>query len=166
MTTPLETYDLPDIDEQLSDNESYRDPDAQEAKTYEKSPLKETGPPENHLTKTESLSELERQITKGKVPHRDVVNPTGHEQDALFPEEYQVETETGLVRSTTALSLQKSRPRQNSSHNEDEDTGTGSIPFSGLTKEKLDKAVEKNRRALEKQKNGKGFFHKLKTIFT
>lgn len=169
MSSPLDNYDLPDIDEQLSDSESAYEGNAQEAKGYEKNPLKESGPPDDQPSRTESLHELEKQITKNKVPHHDVVNPTG--DNALFPEEYQVETDTGLVRSTTALSLQKSRSRQLSNHSTDHDKSGGSPDENkdlgnGLTKEKLDKAVERNRRALAKQKNGKGFFHKLKGIFT
>ncbi|CCH41572.1 Polyamine transporter 3 [Wickerhamomyces ciferrii] len=164
MATPLDTLDLPDIDEQLSNSEQYED--AKEANTYEQSPYKESNNNEDHRDKEESLQELEKSITKDHIPRHDVVNPSGHEENAFFPEEYQVETETGLVRSTTALSLQRSRSRvQPMQSGDDNSKPAEPINTTGLTKEKLDKAVERNRKSLEKNKNGKGFFHKLKSIF-
>jgi len=173
MATPLDTLDLPDIDERLSDDDSFKD--APEADTYERHPMKETDTSTTNATnsqkhrltgKDESLNDLEKKISENHIPHHDVINPTG--QDDLFPEEYQLETDTGLVKSTTALSLQKSRTRQaNELALEQRRNSNKSVvenKNNGITKEKLDKAVEKNKKSIEKSKNGKGFFHKMKEI--
>lgn len=155
MATPLDKYDLPDIDQELSDSEPFEV--SEEARTYERNPLKETAS-SVQLSKTESLHELERRITNGHIPSHDVINPMGSEDNAVFPEEYQVETDTGLVKCSTALSLSRQADNQQQTRQ--------SNP-SGLTKEKLDKAVERNRKELEKHKNGKtGWLNKLKNIFT
>jgi hypothetical protein len=86
------------------------------------------------LHPTETAKSLRRELTH--VQTRDVNTP---ENARAFPEEYTVETETGLVKTETVR----------------EAKGT---EYQGLDPVKVNKAIEKNKRELE----GKGWWSKLK----
>lgn len=112
----------------------------------------------------------------------DVNNPLTMTRTAEFPEEYNIETDTGLVkmktietlrRQTSRVSTQKSLKSRTESikSNKSGKSFVSSLvddPDEGqLTAEKLNKAVERNRKELEKmkkrkeQKGIKGFFSKI-----
>ncbi|CDR44568.1 CYFA0S15e00144g1_1 [Cyberlindnera fabianii] len=138
MTTPLEQYQFADID----------------------SIAEGTTPLQN--TESETVDSLKKELTHQNVPSKDVITPSNV---AFFPEEYQLETETGLVRTSTIVSAKGSSKSksggQPTNHNSDEVShGTR------LTAEKLNKAVERNRKELEKVKNGHGIWGKAKHLFS
>lgn len=112
----------------------------------------------------------------------DINSPLTMTRTAEFPEEYNIETETGLVkmktietlrRQTSRVSTQKSVKSKAESikSNKTSKSFASSLvddPNEGkLTAAKLNKAVERNRKELEKmkkrkeQKGIKGFFSKL-----
>ena len=128
----------------------------------------------------ESLTEKGLDGSQRLVP--DINKPLNMTRTAEFPEEYNIETDTGLVkmktietlrRQTSRVSTQKSVKSRNESikSNKTSKSFASSLvddPNEGkLTAEKINKAVERNRRELEKRKkrkeqNGiKGFFSKL-----
>lgn len=167
MPAPLENYNLPDIDQELDEEstEQYQPVDMNEPIN----PLKETET-NAQLNKTESLASLQEQVDTHHNASHDFVNPVGGGQNALFPEEYQVETDTGLVRSTTAMGLDRpsshtSRKSDGEFHYHKEEDQYEHVNYNGLTKSKLDKAVEKNRKQLEHDKNSPGLWSKLKGVF-
>jgi hypothetical protein len=86
------------------------------------------------LHPTETAKSLRRELTH--VQTRDVNTP---ENARAFPEEYTVETETGLVKTETVREAKGSE-------------------YLGLDPVKVNKAIEKNKRELE----GKGWWSKLK----
>lgn len=90
----------------------------------------------SNVGRTETADDLRRELTRATT--RDVNTP---ENARAFPEEYTVETETGLVKTQTVREAKGSQYR------------------GGLDPKKVNKAIEKNRRALQ---GGGGFWSKLK----
>ncbi|ONH66711.1 Polyamine transporter 3 [Cyberlindnera fabianii] len=123
MTTPLEQYQFADID----------------------SIAEGTTPLQN--TESETVDSLKKELTHQNVPSKDVITPSNV---AFFPEEYQLETETGLVRTSTIVSAKGSSKSksggQPTNHNSDESNV--------------------NRKELEKVKNGHGIWGKAKHLFS
>ncbi|SCU94889.1 LAME_0F09802g1_1 [Lachancea meyersii CBS 8951] len=130
--------------------------------------------------RSESVAALEKEgldLHKKAIP--DINNPVAISADAEFPEEYNLETDTGLVKATTLHQLNRleSRTSVRSSQSQKRSliasmelpdaTSVKSTADSGLDAEKLRKAVEKNKRQIEKyqerKKSGglKGFLVKF-----
>ncbi len=117
--------------------------------------------------------------TQKTVP--DVNTPLTMTKTSEFPEEYNIETDTGLVKMKTIETLKRQTSRvstQRSMKSKAESTKSGKSlssfkssltepEQSQLTADKLNKAVEKNRKQLEKynkakeSKGIKGFFSKM-----
>lgn len=110
----------------------------------------------------------------------DINAPLTMSKTSEFPEEYNIETDTGLVKMKTieTLKRQSSMSTQRSMKSKAESTTSGKSfssfkssltdpPQNQLTADKLNKAVEKNRKQLDKYKKGKeskgikGFFSNL-----
>ncbi|KAK5781373.1 uncharacterized protein PWA37_004810 [Arxiozyma heterogenica] len=112
----------------------------------------------------------------------DINNPLTMTKTAEFPEEYTIETDTGLVKMKTIETLRRqtsriSTQRSLKSRTESMKSNKSSKSFASslvdnpddghLTAAKLNRAVERNRKELEKmkkrkeQKGIKGFFSKI-----
>lgn len=111
----------------------------------------------------------------------DINAPLTMSKTSEFPEEYNIETDTGLVKMKTIETLKRQTSRvstQKSMKSKAESTTSGRSfssfkssltdpPQNQLTADKLNKAVEKNRKQLDKYKKGKeskgikGFFSNL-----
>lgn len=127
----------------------------------------------------ESLAAKGINGTKEVIP--DINTPLTMTKTSEFPEEYNIETDTGLVkmktietlrRQTSRVSTQKSTKSKTESTKSEKSASSfkSSMTDSNqgqLTADKLNKAVEKNRKELEKykkhkdQKGIKGFFSKM-----
>lgn len=135
---------------------------------------------EDNVETVESLAARGLDGSQRVIP--DINNPLTITKTAKFPEEYTIETDTGLVkmktietlrRQTSRVSTQKSLKSRTESikSNKSSKSFASSLvdnPDEGhLTAAKLNKAVERNRKELEKvrkhkeQKGIKGFFSKI-----
>lgn len=138
----------------------------------------------DHVETVESLAAMGLDGSRKSIP--DINAPITMTKTSEFPEEYNIETDTGLVKMKTIETLRRQTSRVSStnksvkSKSESTKSGKSSKSTSSfksamtesnnqgqLTADKLNKAVEKNRKELEKykkskdQKGFKGFFTKM-----
>ncbi|CCC70155.1 hypothetical protein NCAS_0E00850 [Naumovozyma castellii] len=125
---------------------------------------------------TETLGSLAAKgLDLNKKATLDINAPlTSNPADVAFPEEYNLETETGLVKAKTIETLRRETSRVSSTRRGDDvvshksqATGKSQRSAQSLQAEKLNLAVEKNKKELEKiekhkhQKGLKGFMNRL-----
>ncbi|CUS21872.1 LAQU0S04e02718g1_1 [Lachancea quebecensis] len=114
----------------------------------------------------ESLKKNGLDLKKKAIP--DINNPAANYKNCAFPEEYQMETDTGLVKAQTLHGLNRLESRNsgrsgasqkksirtgNSTTNSDSASASNTI--NGLDGEKLRKAVEKNQKKIDKYQRHK-----------
>ncbi|CAR24387.1 uncharacterized protein KLTH0F14696g [Lachancea thermotolerans CBS 6340] len=114
----------------------------------------------------ESLKKNGLNLQKKAIP--DINNPAANYKNCAFPEEYQMETDTGLVKAQTlhglnrlesrtsgrsGASQKKSIRTANSTTNSDLASANNTI--NGLDGEKLRRAVEKNQKKIDKYQKHK-----------
>ncbi|CAI4922244.1 ANL_collapsed_G0021070.mRNA.1.CDS.1 [Saccharomyces cerevisiae] len=131
---------------------------------------------EGNSETVDSLKEDGLNLNKKALP--DITAPiTNSAHDAAFPEEYRLETETGLVKLKTLESLKREDSRVSSTKKEHINDHTDmhstrskvttNSQGSSLEPNKLNMAVEKNKKRIEKyqkhksEKGIKGFFHRI-----
>lgn len=126
---------------------------------------------EGNTETLESLKTRGLDLRKKAIP--DYNNPAMHTDRSQFPEEYQIETETGLVKVKTLQSLNRldtrvslgSKPSTN--QNMEAESAHDEQRPVGYDEEKLKKAVDKNKKEIEKyqkhkhEKGIKGFMSRL-----
>lgn len=119
----------------------------------------------NNSETIESLQAKGLDINTKAIP--DINAPMTHSHSE-FPEEYQMETDTGLVKIKTIETLKRQDTRVSATRVSTKESNANSKPQEkGLNATKLNQAVEKNRKELEKyqrhkkEKGVKGFFHRL-----
>ncbi|CCD25874.2 uncharacterized protein NDAI_0G00980 [Naumovozyma dairenensis CBS 421] len=127
--------------------------------------------------KTETLDSLVKQGLNTRKKSVADINTPLNAGTAEFPEEYRIETETGLVKAKTIESLRRQESIASANSRRSQDQGSfksartnntrKSRASSSLDPNKLNMAVEKNKKELEKyskhkqQKGIKGFFNRL-----
>lgn len=121
----------------------------------------------------ESLRAKDYQLREAALP--DINSPLSHASGGnQFPEEYGIETNTGLVKMKTIETLKKQKSRTSSSKHTGNDEESKSTQASSeaateqaATNAKLETAIEKNRKDIETyqkhkhEKGVKGFFHRI-----
>ncbi|SMN18096.1 similar to Saccharomyces cerevisiae YGR126W Putative protein of unknown function [Maudiozyma saulgeensis] len=111
----------------------------------------------DHSETVDSLRAKGEEFDKAGLP--DINSPITHaSEEARFPEEYAIETDTGLVKMKTIETLKR----------EDTRVSKGSKKEEGQSEAaKMEAAVERNRKDIEKyqkhkkEKGVKGFFHRM-----
>ncbi|CAI2008044.1 hypothetical protein SEUBUCD646_0G03820 [Saccharomyces eubayanus] len=131
---------------------------------------------EGNSETVDSLKKEGLNLDKKGTP--DITAPvTNSAHDAAFPEEYRLETETGLVKLKTLETLRREDSRvsgakkeQGHDHTDAHSTRSKATAYSqgsSLESDKLNIAVEKNKKRIEKyqkhkgEKGIKGFFHRI-----
>ncbi|CCF57185.1 hypothetical protein KAFR_0C01920 [Kazachstania africana CBS 2517] len=116
------------------------------------------------LGKAETVDSLRAtglDLTKRAVP--DINSPISHESKLI--DESKFETDTGLIKTKTLETLNRSNTRNSSSKRKI--LGNDNSNTSGLDPERMNMVVERNRKKLEKyqqhkkEKGLKGFFYKI-----
>lgn len=120
----------------------------------------------NKSETVESLKVQGLDLNKAYLP--DINSPMTHASgDSAFPDEYRIETSTGLVKMKTLESLKKENTRNSSSKSSQRSKKSKSSDGRVSQAQKMELAVEKNRKELEKyqkhknQKGVKGFFNRM-----
>ena len=121
----------------------------------------------------ESLRAKDNQLREAALP--DINSPLSHTSGGnQFPEEYGIETNTGLVKMKTIETLKKEKSRTSSSRHARYDDESDLTQHSSdaaaqqaATNAKLETAIERNRKDIENyqkhkhEKGVKGFFHRI-----
>lgn len=110
----------------------------------------------------ESLKAKNQELEAAVLPdiNSPLSNATGGNQ---FPEEYGIETNTGLVKMKTIETLKREKTKESSSSNNTAEQNAA----QNAANAKIETAVERNRKDIEKyqkhkhEKGVKGFFHRI-----